>query len=883
MTNYILSIDEIGADALPKVGGKGANLGEMTQAGFNVPPGFCVTTDAYDQFMAGASEDIYAQLVTVSADDLAAAKAVGQAVREQLAILPLPDAVTAAVLAAWRTAGEDAFYAVRSSATAEDLPSASFAGQQDTYLNVSGEENILTQVKACFISLFTDRAILYRMQNGFDHREVKLSVIVQQMVQPEVSGIMFTADPISGHRKLVSIDASWGLGEALVAGLVSSDLYQAHKDTGEIIKRQIAEKDLVIRSLPEGGTEQVRLQGTERTQPALTDAQILELVEIATQIETHYGSPQDIEWAIADGAIYITQSRPITSLYPLPQQYNDEFRVYVSMSHFQMMMDASPPLSISLIRTFLPFGKAEGELESKYVLDLGGRFYGDFSLVLRHPIAKHILPRAFKSIDELGALGIKTVMNDPRLKTGKVKLSLPNIGVVFPIIRQLLAALLRDAPEGATNIANELTHEFFQQKNQLLDEQEDIKDRLRLAVAGFKDVYAPILQWVPKLAAGGIATNLVGKIMRKRADAQDIAAIGRGLTGNIVTEMGLAAGDLADAALASERLASLLSDSSIDALIRLSRAADLPGGGEFLCLWEQFIQAYGVRCTAELDISRPRWADDPASLLAMIVGGLDQRVIGSHRAHHKQLQIEGEKAAERLVALANKGLFGALRARVVSRLVRVSHALWALREHHKFIVIQYMALIRKIFVEVGDQLAMDGKIKDADDVWFLTLPELIDALELDVVLHERIAERRTAFAHYQNLTPPRVMTSEGEVPSVKLGIGNAPQGALLGTAASAGVVEGVSRVVRDPIEDALLPGEILVAPHTDPGWTPLFVNAAGVVVEVGGILSHGSVVAREYGIPAVVSVPDATNLIKTGQRIRVHGDAGYVEILEDEE
>ncbi|MCP4420374.1 MAG: phosphoenolpyruvate synthase, partial [Chloroflexi bacterium] len=269
MTDYIFSLNEIGADALPKVGGKGANLGELTRAGFRVPSGFCVTTDAFDQFIAGANEAIYTRLDDVSADDLAGASAIGEGVRTTLTGLPLPEDVETAVLAAWRTAGADDAYAVRSSATAEDLPSASFAGQQDTYLNIRGEKPILAQVKACFISLFTDRAILYRIQNGFDHRDVKLSVVVQQMVKPDVSGTLFTADPVSGHRQIISIDASFGLGEALVSGMVTPDLYKVDKRDWTITECTVSEKQVAIWSLPDGGTKTEDLVGEKRTAQVL--------------------------------------------------------------------------------------------------------------------------------------------------------------------------------------------------------------------------------------------------------------------------------------------------------------------------------------------------------------------------------------------------------------------------------------------------------------------------------------------------------------------------------------------------------------------------------------------------------------------------------------
>ena len=275
MASFTLTFPQISAADLPKVGGKGANLGELTQAGFNVPSGFCVTTSAFTRFMAAAAlvartEDIYAHLDHVSPNDLEQLRHVGSVVRAQLAAVPLPAEVQAAVVHAWQELGKSHAYAVRSSATAEDLPHASFAGQQDTYLNVRGRDALLENVKACFISLFTDRAILYRAQNGFDHRQVALSVVVQQMVHPDVAGIIFTADPVTGNRHIASIDASFGLGEALVSGLVSADLYQVNKRTEQIVKRQIATKQIAIRALAEGGTEQVELAGG-RTHPSRVD------------------------------------------------------------------------------------------------------------------------------------------------------------------------------------------------------------------------------------------------------------------------------------------------------------------------------------------------------------------------------------------------------------------------------------------------------------------------------------------------------------------------------------------------------------------------------------------------------------------------------------
>lgn len=297
MGAHVLDFQHIDQTCLSMVGGKGANLGEMTRAGFPVPPGFCVTTEAYRAWIEQSDrmEGYFRQLDDIEANDLNHIAELGQTIRHHLANLPMPGFVRTAILSQWRRAGEDRSYAVRSSATAEDLPTASFAGQQDTYLNICGEERLLQAIRECWASLFTDRAISYRAKHRFDHRAVHLAVVVQQMVFPEVSGILFTADPISGHRHTVAIDASFGLGEALVSGQVSADLY--HVRRGRIIKKKIAKKQIGIFSVPEGGTVTQDLPSDMQEAPSLNDEQVIELAALGEKIQAHYdGTEQDIEW-----------------------------------------------------------------------------------------------------------------------------------------------------------------------------------------------------------------------------------------------------------------------------------------------------------------------------------------------------------------------------------------------------------------------------------------------------------------------------------------------------------------------------------------------------------------------------------------------------------
>jgi pyruvate,water dikinase len=371
---------------------------------------------------------------------------------------------------------------------------------------------------------------------------------------------------------------------------------------------------------------------------------------------------------------------------------------------------------------------------------------------------------------------------------------------------------------------------------------------------------------------------LLLRLTRNLADSAEVEAVGRGLTGNVTAEMDLAVGDLADLVRRLPGVAEHLRNQDVEGA--LAHAKELADGAEFVAAWERFMARYGMRGPSEIDFSRPGWSEAPASLIQVILANLQHEQPGAHRAKHAQLAQAGEAAGAHLAEAARRGPFGRVRAAIVRRLVRVERNLMATREHPKYLLIRLRGLVRPILLDLGVKLAQQGRIGAAEDIWFLTLPELIAALEHpDEELCSRMAERTAEFARFWHITAPRVITSDGEIPSAHHSTDDLPAGALAGIPVSAGIVEGTARVLLDPQREQLYPGEILVAPFTDPGWTPLFINAAGLVMEVGGLMTHGSVVAREYGIPAVVSVLDATRKIKSGQRIRVHGNEGYVEIL----
>ena len=402
MGRYVLDFQEIDQTQVAVVGGKGAHLGELSRIeGLRVPAGFCVTTDAFQRIMAEAPsiDDRLDRLSRLKPDDREAIRALSAEIRRTIEEIAIPDDLAAAITRPLARLGEQAAYAVRSSATAEDLPTASFAGQQDTYLNVVGPAAILQHVSRCWASLFTERAVTYRLRNGLDQRKVQMAVVVQRMVFPQAAGILFTADPVTGNRKVASVEASFGLGEALVSGLVNADVYKVRD--GEVIAKTIAAKQLAIYAAPAGGTQEQAIEPERQEQPALTDAQVVRLAQLGRRIEAHFGRPQDIEWCLVDDDFQIVQSRPITTLFPIPAAGDRENHVYVSVGHGQMMTDAMKPLGLSLWQ--LTAGRP--------MYEAGGRLFVDVTQGLASPASRAGLLEVMGRGDPLIGDALRTILD----------------------------------------------------------------------------------------------------------------------------------------------------------------------------------------------------------------------------------------------------------------------------------------------------------------------------------------------------------------------------------------------------------------------------------------------------------------------------------------
>jgi phosphohistidine swiveling domain-containing protein len=543
------------------------------------------------------------------------------------------------------------------------------------------------------------------------------------------------------------------------------------------------------------------------------------------------------------------------------------------------------PMALSLWRLIPPFGRSSAPLaENPHFTSSGGRIYVDLSLLLRHPTLRPMLLGFLPNVDRLIATAVREVCESDEFTRSAEAAERAHLravaGRLLPILARTQALLWLRRPEGTAQRLLQHMDQYVATLEAQLAATSPGAPRLRAVGTALGTVLGDALrQFGYAIPAGLLAKVFLERLLPPDADPADVQALARGLDGNVTTEMDLAVGDLADAARQTPALAELLA--TADPAAALAHIATLPADNPFAVAWRQFLARYGMRGPSEIDISRPRYRDAPAALLMLVRGSLAQGQPGAHRAHHRRLATAGEAAAKRIIATVRRAPGGWLKARLVRRLIRVLRHALPLREHPKYFLIRVLDLARQAVLEAAQQLVAEGRLGSAEDVWFLTLPETIAALEDPTIeLRSLVRARQAELSHFRRLKPPRVITSTGEIPVVHHDGAGVPAGALPGTPVSAGVVEGVARVVHDPQHEALLPGEILVAPFTDPGWTPLFIHAAGLVMEVGGMMTHGSVVAREYGLPAVVGVVDATHLIRTGQRIRVHGDRGYIELLD---
>jgi phosphoenolpyruvate synthase/pyruvate phosphate dikinase len=852
---YVLDFQEIDHTHDAIVGGKGALLAELSRIeGIRVPAGFCVTTDAFQRILAQAPslDDRLGRLSRLAAADREAIQALSAEIRRALEGSAIPEDLVAAITRSVARLGEQAAYAVRSSATAEDLPTASFAGQQDTYLNVVGPAAILQHVSRCWASLFTERAVTYRLRNGFDHRKVHMAVVVQQMVFPQAAGILFTADPVTSHRKITTVEASFGLGEALVAGLVNPDVYKVRD--GEVVAKAVATRQRAIHASPAGGTQELAIEPEHQEQPALTDAQVVRLAQLGRRIEAHFGRPQDIEWCLVGDGFQIVQSRPITTLFPIPAAGDQENHVYVSVGHQQMMTDPMKPLGLSLWQLTTPRPMSEA----------GGRLFVDVTRELALPASRTGPLEALGRSDPLIGDALQTIR-----ERGDFIRSLPEMDPPAPIETDpaIVTELIGRNQASIAALKREIR---TKSGAALLDFiLEDIQELKRI-------LFDPRSHQV--FMAAMEATWWLGEQLQAWLGETNAAdTLSQSVPHNVTSEMGLALLDVADVIRPHPDVVAFLQHVEDEGF--LDELAKLAGGREARDAIRAYLVTYGMRCVGEIDITRPRWSERPTTLVPIILANIRNFEPGAGKRRFEQGRQEAWQKERELLARLRALPDGDRKAEETKRMIDRVRTFIGYREYPKYGMVSRYFVYKQALLEEAERLFQAHVLREQEDIFYLRLQELHDVVRTHHLDDQIIRQRKDAFRSYGALTPPRVLTSDGEVIAGTYRRDDLPAGALVGLPVSAGTVEGRARVILDIAQADLEPGDILVTAYTDPSWTPLFVAITGLVTEVGGLMTHGAVIAREYGLPAVVGVQNATRLIRDGQRIRVHGTDGYVEVL----
>jgi pyruvate,water dikinase len=848
---FIKQFGEIGRGDIDDAGGKGANLGELAQADLPVPPGFVVLTDAYRAYVAEYQLDEKIATLAEPKDDPAGYDDASAQIRALFGD-ELSDSLRAEIAEAYAALGEDLPVAVRSSATAEDLPEASFAGQQDTYLNVRGLEDLLTAVRDCWASLWTARAMAYRARQGIDPASVSLAVVVQQMVEAEAAGVMFTANPSNGRRDETVISAAWGLGESVVSGSVNTDNIVVHTPDGAVLSSAIADK-AVMTIYAEQRTQEIPVPAEQRMRPVLSEAEAAELAAYGARIENHFGAPQDIEWARADGRFWILQSRPITALPevegPMPTDWTvpEPSAMYVRASIVEQLPDPLSPLFADMID-----GAVTRSLQSLFREFLQEDVIrdGDVGLPMVNGYAYYRYSRS-----GMGRLMWKSM----------------------PAFRMLLSGGTQDRWRTYSHpryrrIVNDWTGRSIGELS-----TGELLAGVQVLVDAAAEYYTAVQTIIPVAATSEVLfTWLYDSVVRGKDDPPAQVFLLGYDSAPIRAEKSLY--DLATWTRTHQELAESLLALPPEKFLKAVAESDDPVWHEWHTRFQAHLRAYG-HTVYNLDFMNPVPADDPVPLLETLRFFVSGKGVDPYDRQQRSATRREEATAAVLARLDQ------VRAKPFRRLLHWAQAVAPIREDALADVGLAWPQVRRMLAEVGRRLQRAGVISEPDDVFWLRRAEIDEGLGS---LTEQVEQRKQTWRGQRRATPPQLLPkgSWGDVFRKWMPAASEEQtgNMIKGIGGSAGTITAPARVLGGPQDfGQMQPGDVLVASITTPAWTSLFAMASGVVTDIGGPLSHSSIVAREYGIPAVLGTAVATRLIHSGQLITVDGDAGVVRLLDGQE
>ncbi|SNW19499.1 phosphoenolpyruvate synthase [Mycolicibacterium thermoresistibile] len=883
------------------VGGKGMNLGELVAAGFRVPNGFTVSTEAYAATLAdsGAADRIFELLKGLDVADLARLESTAAAIRDVVTAVELPDKLAHDIERAYTELGADVYVAVRSSGTAEDTAEASFAGMHDTYLDIRGTGEVLDAVRRCWASMWTARAVAYREEHGFDHREAKIAVVVQTMAEADVSGVMYTANPLNNRTDEIVINSAYGLGESIVSGAINPDEFTVDLGTLKIKQANVGNKKEKIVRAPDkpSGTVTLAVSEEDAGRLSLTDEQVAELAALGRQVMDHYGGlPQDIEWACVDGEFFLLQTRPITGAkFTWPEGFNDwqngpedPDTLWTFKYAEQYWTGGITPLFFSVRARETQVGYDRMNARAGFQDLLGQRLYKDkygtvyWNVDMDEKRLRYVLPRFARPA---GANVVPADMQEQMfaepldvVRWLKAMISF-SVSPIYSLSRW--KKVIREDylfNEAAVAKANGLSDAELRalSDDELYRYQRDLQE---YAI----DFMDPL--WFGAYTAMSMFFSLHAALLAKYYTGTN-ELLGQDLISGLPTTL------QALENRAFFELTSMIRHSKVlsDAFEKHQGAAffaeleNSDEGREFLEKYREFLAEHGHRGHPDRDLIFKRRADDPAVDYEAFKVQLQAPEATPPIELEERVRARREAAEAEVIENLGRGFLGPVKQQLFKLLQHQIIDFLVLRDDWRHFIDRITYAKRKAFLEVARRCVERGRLEKEDDAFFLGETELFEVLNgtaKQPLVQAKIAARRPDFELFESrtFTPPMFMRGETPVdeaaPAAVAG-----SGAINGVGTSAGQVEGRARVLASMTEIGTLEqGDVLVCNATDPGWSPVFGVISGLIIETGGMLAHGACLSREHGIPAV-QIVGATQIIPDGAYVRINGTTGLVEVLE---
>ncbi len=897
-SNIVLGLDEISIQLSGKTGGKAYNLSELKRNGFNVPDGFVLTTEAYDVFIesSGISDSISEICLHINYEDPESIQDASQKIKEQIMACSLTDEISQDVLTAYKQIGYPKV-AVRSSATAEDLPDASFAGQYETYLNIVDDASLLKRIIDCYASLWTPRAISYRHTNEIPHESVKLAVLVQKMIPAVSAGVMFTQDPTTDEENHIMIESNFGLGESVVSGMAIPDRFVVKLEKGKRFKlllKEIGTKGVVIRSDDHAGTKSESLSTEEALQPSLSDEEVIELARLGSQIETLYSAPQDVEWAKYDDSLFILQSRPITTIARNKGHDESQDVLWSRGYSDDYWNDNVTPLFFDLLGDHLlhivniELNQIMGykDMSTDLLRLHGAHVYFNLD-VIRNKVLNEI-PPFIRSDDVLnyfpeghGPLGKATMRQLP-----------------FNLMNRLIAEIRVMIIDGdgsmtkTSEVYGKWTRETFLPYLQQFDDElvklkdeGELKDLLRLAGELEKVMMKHFRLVRYGIPVHNIGMNLITNYLLQRflgnSSAAKIFPILMSCLDHKTSQTNREINRLADIIWEYDGLREFILNSPSEDMYTKLTTSKLEGTSRFMDEFNIFLSEHGVRGYTR-EPFYPRWGEKPSLVFDIL-----KSLLSTKGKDPKKLELELRKRRHETETYVEEKIksfrFGKIKWGLLSTILNLARTYVIFREDQRFNLDRWITRNKSVYLEIGKRLVKNAVIKDPLEIFFLTKREIQEYIKTGLKgdLDELAKERHKVFSEHEDIVPPKFIQGDRffDDPLPESGHDQT----LIGLPASQGIVTAHVRVLNTIDEiSQVKTGEVLVVSRTDPGWTPIFSRIGGLITESGGILSHGAVVSREYGIPAVTNIRQACKTLQTGQKVTIDGNNGTVRIHTEE-